>query len=65
VDACPMGLAPCNITAQAEHSKWEDAVGLGALDCVECGSCQYACPARRYLVARIRLTKYYWRRLQK
>jgi Na+-translocating ferredoxin:NAD+ oxidoreductase subunit C len=65
VDACPMGLAPCDITAQAEYLNWERAVGLGALDCVECGSCQYACPASRFLVSRLRLTKYYWRRLKK
>lgn len=65
VDACPMGLSPCEITALAEYSQWEPAVVCGALDCVECGSCQYVCPARRHLVARIRLTKLYWRRLKK
>ncbi len=65
VEACPMGLSPCEITALAEFSQWESAVGCGALDCVECGSCQYVCPARRHLVARIRLTKLFWRRMKK
>jgi len=65
VDACPMGLTPCEMTAQAESANWKEAVAMGTLDCVECGSCQYVCPAKRHLVARIRLTKYYWRKLKK
>ena len=65
VNACPMGLAPCEITAQADFLKWEKSISLGALDCVECGSCQYVCPANRFLVARVRLTKFYSRRLPK
>ena len=29
----------------------------GAMDCIECGSCAYVCPARRPLVQSIRLAK--------
>jgi Na+-translocating ferredoxin:NAD+ oxidoreductase subunit C len=65
VHACPMGLAPCDITAQADFQEWEKSIALGAMDCVECGSCQYVCPASRFLVARVRLTKFYSRRLKK
>lgn len=65
VNVCPMGLVPCEITAQADFLKWEQSIALGALDCVECGSCQYVCPANRFLVARVRLTKFYARRLPK
>jgi len=63
VDACPMGLVPCDLAAYAEFSEWEEA---GAADnCVECGSCQYVCPSRRFLVQWIRLAKAQRRRLSK
>lgn len=65
LDVCPMGLAPCNISAQAEHQQWQQAVDLHVLDCVECGTCEYACPSNRQLVARMKLTKFYWRRMKR
>jgi len=65
LDVCPMGLAPCNIAAQAEYQQWEQAVALHLLDCVECGTCEYACPSNRQLVARMKLSKFHWRRAQK
>ena len=34
-----------------------DAEAAGILDCVECGSCQYSCPAKIPLVHWIRLGK--------
>jgi len=63
VDACPMGLVPCDLAAYAEFSQWEEA-GAGD-NCVECGSCQYVCPSRRFLVQWIRLAKAQRRRLKK
>ena len=42
------------------YGKQEDldnAVECGMLDCIECGSCAYVCPARIPLVAQFRLTK--------
>ena len=35
----------------------EESVKCGAMDCIECGSCAYVCPARIPLVAQFRLTK--------
>ncbi len=63
VDACPMGLVPCDLAAYAEFAEWEEA-GAGD-NCVECGSCQYVCPSRRFLVQWIRLAKAQRRRLKK
>ena len=63
VDACPMGLVPCDLAADAEFGEWELAGGVD--NCVECGSCQYVCPARRFLVQWMRLAKARRRRLKK
>lgn len=57
IDACPMSLAPLNLARLADHGFWEEAEGVGALDCIECGSCSYVCPAKRRLVQKIRLAK--------
>lgn len=63
VDACPMGLVPCDLAAYAEFSEWDAAAGVD--NCVECGSCQYVCPSRRFLVQWIRVAKAQRRRLKK
>jgi electron transport complex protein RnfC len=34
------------------------------MDCIECGSCTYVCPAKRYLVQSIRNGKLYVRAAQ-
>ena len=52
-DASPADL-------QNVYGKQEDldnAVDCGMMDCIECGSCAYVCPARIPLVAQFRLTK--------
>jgi electron transport complex protein RnfC len=43
VDACPLGLLP-----------YRDR---GLADCMECGFCAFVCPARKYLVQKIRQCK--------
>lgn len=57
VENCPMFLAPLWIAAYGERGLHEQAERLGALDCMECGSCAYICPARRPLVQAIRHSK--------
>ncbi|HAI21884.1 MAG TPA: electron transport complex subunit RsxC [Clostridiales bacterium UBA8153] len=57
VDACPMELLPVFISAYAERGQWEASDSYHAVDCIECGSCSYICPARRPLVQTIRLAK--------
>ncbi len=57
VDHCPMGLVPTRLMNYSKHELYEDADKWGILDCVECGCCQYICPAKIPLVHWIRLAK--------
>jgi electron transport complex protein RnfC len=57
VSACPIGLLPYLISANAEKNNFDAAEKLNALDCIECGCCSYICPANRHLVQGIRLAK--------
>ena len=52
-DASPADLYEC-IRKQEDL---DNAVDCGMMDCIECGSCAYVCPARIPLVAQFRLTK--------
>ncbi len=54
---CPMHLEPMYIDFYAHAGEFETAVKYGALDCFECGTCAYVCPAKRPLVMSVRLTK--------
>ena len=57
VSACPMGLAPYLLaTASAKH-EWEMVENAGVTSCIECGSCQFTCPAHRPMLDNIRLGK--------
>lgn len=58
VTVCPMGLEPVLIAQYAEAEMWENVEVERALDCIECGSCQYTCPAARPLLDYIRLGKF-------
>ena len=49
VDACPIRLIPSRLADHAEHHAEEAFVKLEGLECIECGSCSYVCPARRQL----------------
>jgi len=57
VQACPIRLMPTSIAACARLDRFADAEGLHALDCIECGSCSYICPAGLPLVQSIRHAK--------
>ncbi|HOJ92777.1 MAG TPA: electron transport complex subunit RsxC [Dictyoglomaceae bacterium] len=57
VDVCPMGIIPTAIASYVEKEKIVEAEELGALDCIECGSCNYTCPSRRPLLQWIRMGK--------
>lgn len=57
VDHCPMGLVPTRLMKFIRYDHLSEAEDWGALDCVECGSCQYSCPAKIPLVHWIRLGK--------
>ncbi len=58
LDACPMGLEPNTIGIYVEAGKGAETEPFGLVDdCFECGSCAYACPAKRPLVQFIRLAR--------
>lgn len=57
VSHCPMGLVPTQLMKYAKYDRLSDAEGRGILDCVECGCCQYSCPAKIPLVHWIRYGK--------
>jgi electron transport complex protein RnfC len=57
VNACPMGLEPYLLAKVSEVKNWERAEHEDITSCIECGSCQFTCPAHRPLLDNIRLGK--------
>lgn len=57
VQVCPIRLLPTSIAACARLDRFAEAEGYRALDCIECGSCSYICPADLPLVQSIRHAK--------
>ena len=57
VDACPMGLEPYLLSSLAKGEEWEDMEKHKVMDCIDCGSCVFTCPAHRPLLDGIRLGK--------
>jgi electron transport complex protein RnfC len=58
VDACPVRLVPCELAIFSENERWDKAREFHVIDCIECGSCSYTCPAGRNLVQLIRFGKF-------
>ena len=57
VAACPMGLEPYLLAKLSEYKNWEKAENEDIVNCIECGSCQFTCPAHRPLLDNIRQGK--------
>jgi len=57
VGACPMGLEPYLLSKLSELKNWERAEHEDIVSCIECGSCQFTCPAHRPLLDYIRQGK--------
>ena len=57
VDVCPMGLEPYLIENLTIRGLFKDNIKYKIMDCIECGSCSFACPANRALLDYIRLGK--------
>ena len=57
VGACPMGLEPYLLAKLSEIQNWERAEHEDIVSCIECGSCQFTCPAHRPLLDNIRQGK--------
>lgn len=57
VSACPMGLEPYLLMLISERHVFDRAEENHIMDCIECGSCSYTCPADRPLLDYIRFGK--------
>ena len=57
VTACPMGLEPYLLATLSSLKTWERLEAEDITSCIECGSCQFTCPAHRPLLDNIRLGK--------
>ncbi len=57
IDACPMKLQPSIIGVFIEKGHFEDAKDYNVLDCFECGSCTFVCPANRPIVQWVKRAK--------
>jgi electron transport complex protein RnfC len=57
IDACPMKLQPSFIGLYIEKGHYEDAKAYNLMDCFECGSCSFVCPAHRPMVQWVKKAK--------
>lgn len=57
VSVCPMGLEPFLLASGSALKKWDLMEQAMITSCIECGSCQYTCPAHRPMLDNIRYGK--------
>jgi electron transport complex protein RnfC len=57
VQACPMNLTPLFFDLYSRHGRYRELEQFRIMDCIECGSCAYSCPAHSRLVQSIRTAK--------
>ncbi len=57
IDACPMKLQPSLIGIFIEKGHYQDAKDYNLMDCFECGSCTFVCPANRPIVQWVKKAK--------
>ncbi len=55
--ACACRLSPALLAVAIESGNYAEAEKIGLLDCIECGTCSFVCPAHRQLVQRFRVGK--------
>lgn len=57
VSACPMGLEPYLLSKLTRKQAWERLETEQITNCIECGCCQFTCPAYLPLLDYVRLGK--------
>ncbi len=65
VDVCPMGLLPTEMRKEIRAGHWETLKEYNLLDCIECGCCEFSCPANIPLVQLFKLGKSEIRRIER
>jgi electron transport complex protein RnfC len=55
--ACSCRLSPALLAAALRGGDLGEAEAIGLLDCIECGTCSFVCPAHIQLVQRFRVGK--------
>ena len=65
LQGCPMKLNPALLGRLIENEKFELARDNHVMDCMECGSCAFICPAHRPLVQHMRRAKAEIRNMKK
>ncbi len=58
VGVCPMRLTPLYMHMYAKKHDWATVEKYNLMDCMECGSCNYICPAGIHLVQSFRMAKF-------
>ena len=46
LEVCPIELAPAIIAQRVKKEQFPEAKDAGIMNCYECGTCAYACPAK-------------------
>ena len=64
LSSCPMKLTPVLLGKYIENRQYDRVKDLNLLDCMECGCCNYICPANRPLVQLFKHGKIMLRRLK-
>ena len=57
VEACPELLVPSRLAKFSDHGDKASFEQWNGMECVECGSCSFICPARRHLAQSIKTMK--------
>lgn len=57
VEACPEQLVPSRLAKFSDNGLAAEFEKWNGLECMECGSCSFICPARRHLTQSIRAMK--------
>lgn len=57
VDICAEQLIPTTIASLADHGMMKEFEKMNGVECIECGSCSFVCPAKRHLTQSIRVMR--------
>jgi len=57
LEHCPMGLMPLDLNKYVVLHDYESFEKYNGLDCIECGSCSFVCPSKRFLAQSIRAAR--------